>query len=71
MISSLAAALIGRLRSLWVTLGGGLAVGLLQASLTPYASVTAYRSAAPFVLAIVALLWLGRHRTVTLSRTAR
>jgi branched-chain amino acid transport system permease protein len=71
VISSLAAALIGRLRSLWVTLGGGLAVGLLQAILTPYASVTAYRSAAPFVLAIVALLWLGRHRTVTLSRTAR
>ena len=31
VISSLAAALIGRLRSLWVTLAGGLAVGLLQA----------------------------------------
>ena len=70
VISSLAAALIGRLRSLWVTLAGGLAVGLLQAVVTPYASVTAYRTAAPFVLAIIALLWFGRHRTVTLSRTA-
>jgi branched-chain amino acid transport system permease protein len=70
VISSLAAALIGRLRSLWVTLAGGLAVGLVQAVATPYASITAYRTAAPFVLAIAALLWLGRHRVVTLSRTA-
>jgi branched-chain amino acid transport system permease protein len=70
VISSLAAALIGRLRSLWVTLAGGLAVGLAQAVATPYSSITSYRSAAPFVVAIVALLYLGRHRTVTLSRTA-
>ena len=62
--------LIGRLRSLWVTLAGGLAVGLLQAVATPYSSISAYRTAAPFVLAIIALLYLGRHRTVTLSRTA-
>ena len=70
VISSLAAALIGRLRSLWVTLAGGIAVGFCQAVATPYASITAYRTAAPFVLAIVALLYLGRHRTVSLSRTA-
>jgi branched-chain amino acid transport system permease protein len=68
VISSLAAALIGRLRSLWVTLFGGLAVGLVQAVLAPYSSVTQYRSAAPFVLAIAALLVLSRRRVVTLSR---
>jgi branched-chain amino acid transport system permease protein len=68
VISSLAAALIGRLRSLWVTLFGGLAVGLAQAVLAPYSSVTQYRSAAPFVLAIVALLVLSRRRVVTISR---
>jgi len=68
VISSLAAALIGRLRSLWVTFAGGLAVGLLQAVATPYNSITAYRTAAPFVLAIVALLYLARNRTVTISR---
>jgi branched-chain amino acid transport system permease protein len=70
VISSLAAALIGRLRSLWLTLVGGLLVGLAQSVLTPYASLTAYRSAAPFVLAIVALLYLSRHRVVTISRAA-
>jgi branched-chain amino acid transport system permease protein len=70
VISSLAAALIGRLRSLWATLFGGLAVGLAQSILSPYANVSAYRSAAPFVLAIIALLVLSRRRVVTISRTA-
>jgi branched-chain amino acid transport system permease protein len=70
VISSLAAALIGRLRSLWATFAGGMAVGLAQAVVTPYASVTAYRAAAPFVLAIIALLVLSRHRVVTISRAA-
>jgi branched-chain amino acid transport system permease protein len=68
VISALAAALIGRLRSLWVTLLGGLAVGLAQSVLSPYARVSAYRSSAPFVLAIVALLYLSRRRVVTISR---
>jgi len=68
VISSLAAALIGRLRSLWATLFGGLAVGLAESVLAPYANFSAYRSAAPFVLAIVALLYLSRRRVVTISR---
>jgi branched-chain amino acid transport system permease protein len=70
VISSLAAALIGRLRSLWMTLFGGIAIGLAQSVLSPYASVSAYRSSAPFVLAIVALLVLSRRRVVAISRTA-
>jgi len=70
VISSLAAALIGRLRSLWVTMFGGLLVGVAQAVLAPYGAVSAYRSSAPFVLAIVALLYLSRRRVVTISRTA-
>jgi branched-chain amino acid transport system permease protein len=70
VISSLAAALIGRLRSLGATLAGGLAVGVAQAVLSPYTRVSAYRSAAPFVLAIVALLYLSRRRVVTISRAA-
>ena len=68
VISSLAAALIGRLQSLWATMFGGLAVGLAQSVLSPYASLSAYRSAAPFVLAIAALLYLSRRRVVTFSR---
>ena len=71
VIAALAAALIGRLQSLWMTLLGGLAVGLAQAIFAPYESLTRYRSAAPFVLAIIALLWLSRRRVVTITRTAR
>jgi branched-chain amino acid transport system permease protein len=70
VISSLAAALIGRLHSLWVTMFGGLAVGLAQSVLSPYTAVSAYRSSAPFVLAIAALLFLSRRRVITISRTA-
>ena len=68
VISSLAAALIGRLRSLWATFLGGIAIGLALSVLSPYASVSNYRSAAPFVLAIVALLIISRRRVVTVSR---
>ena len=71
VIASLSAALIGRLESLWVTMLGGLAVGLAQAVLAPYESITRYRTSAPFVLAIVALLWMSRRRVVTISRTAQ
>jgi branched-chain amino acid transport system permease protein len=70
VISSLAAALIGRLRSLWGTFLGGMAIGLAQSVLTPYASVTSYRNSAPFVLAIVALLIMSGRRVVTVSRAA-
>jgi branched-chain amino acid transport system permease protein len=76
VISSLAAALIGQLRSLWLTLVGGLAIGVVQAVITPYngntpiTSISSYRSATPFVLAIIALLWMSRRRVVTISPTA-
>jgi hypothetical protein len=51
-------------------MAGGIAVGLVQAVLSPYAKVSDYRSATPFVLSIVALLYLSRHRIVAISRTA-
>src|SRR5207253_3556916 len=36
VIASLSAALVGRLRSLWVTLVAALAIGILQSALTPF-----------------------------------
>jgi branched-chain amino acid transport system permease protein len=71
IISFLAAALVGRLRSLWLTLAGGLAIGFVQGILTPYDTVSQYRSATPFVFAILALLWMSRHRVISMSRTAQ
>jgi branched-chain amino acid transport system permease protein len=68
VISSLAAALIGRLRSLWGTLAGGIAIGLVEAILTPFIRLSPYRTITPFVIAIAVLLWLGRNRTVTVAQ---
>jgi branched-chain amino acid transport system permease protein len=68
---ALAAALIGRLTSLLGTLLGGLAIGIAQAVLNPYFSIAPYRRVAPFAIAIIALLWLGRRRVVVISRTTR
>ena len=64
VISSLAAALIARLRSIAVTFVAALVVGLVHDLLTPITSLTNYRDMTPFVLAAIALLWFSRHRTV-------
>jgi branched-chain amino acid transport system permease protein len=78
VIGALAAALIGRLRSLWATLVGGVVIGLVQNGLQPYFawpsldhSLSKYRAVAPFAVAILALLWFGRRRVVAISRDAR
>jgi len=60
VIAALAAALIGQLQSLWVTLLAGLAIGIVQACATPFESIGGYRSMTPFLFAIVALLWFAR-----------
>jgi branched-chain amino acid transport system permease protein len=60
VIAALAAALIGQLKNLWVTLAAGIAIGVVQACATPFASIGGYRTMTPFVFAIVALLWFAR-----------
>jgi len=67
VIPALAACVVGRLRSLWWTLAGGLLVGVLEAIGTPYEGLVDYRSAAPFVVAVAVVLWLQRHKTVTIG----
>jgi branched-chain amino acid transport system permease protein len=62
VISALAATLIARLRSIWVTLFAALVVGLVTALATPILSISEYRGMAPFVLAIIALLVLSAAR---------
>jgi branched-chain amino acid transport system permease protein len=68
VISSLAATLIARLRSLVVTLLAGIVIGLVNAMVTPFFSISQYRDMAPFVLAIVALLFLSRHEQISFAR---
>ena len=69
VISSLAAALIGQLRSIPVTFLAAIVIGLVHDLLTPIQSVTNYRDMTPFVLAAVALLVLSRGRGSVLARS--
>ena len=60
VIPAVAAAIIGRLTSLTAVVIGGLVIGVLEAVASPFPEVSAYRSAAPFVVAGLALLWYQR-----------
>jgi branched-chain amino acid transport system permease protein len=68
VISSLAAVLIARLRSIALTFAAAIAVGLLHDLLTPIVSLTNYRDMTPFVIAAIGLLVLSRHRVIAQSR---
>ena len=68
VISSLAAVLIARLRSIGLAFGAAIAVGLLHDLLTPITSLTNYRDMTPFVIAAVGLLVLSRHQVLAQSR---
>ncbi|HEY2507702.1 MAG TPA: branched-chain amino acid ABC transporter permease [Streptosporangiaceae bacterium] len=68
VISSLAAALIARLRSIAFTFVAAIVVGLVQNMLVPIQSVSNYNDMAPFVLAALALLLLSRRQVLSRSR---
>jgi branched-chain amino acid transport system permease protein len=68
VLSSLAAVLVGRLRSITVTFVAAIAIGLIHDLLTPITSLSNYRDMTPFVIAVIALLVLSRHQVMTQSR---
>jgi branched-chain amino acid transport system permease protein len=67
VISSLAAALIARLTSIFVTFAAAIVIGVVDAMLTPISSLSNYRDMTPFVLAAAALLLINRGRAVSLA----
>jgi branched-chain amino acid transport system permease protein len=72
IIPAIAAAVVGRLLNLWTTFIAGFVIGIVEAELTgfDYKWITDHRTMAPFVIAIGALLWFGRRRTIVLSGRA-
>ena len=60
--------LIARLRSIAITFGAALLIGLVHDLLTPIQSLTSYNDMTPFVLAAVALLVISRRRVMAASR---
>jgi branched-chain amino acid transport system permease protein len=68
VIPAMAAAVLGRLQSLTATLIGGMSVGVVEAMLTLWTDVAPYRNAAPFIVAILMILWMQRHVKLAFSR---
>jgi branched-chain amino acid transport system permease protein len=68
VISSLAAAIIARLRSIVATFCAAIVIGLVHDLLTPIQSLSNYRDMTPFVLAALALLVFSRRQVITPSR---
>jgi branched-chain amino acid transport system permease protein len=64
VISSLAAALIARLRSITVTFVAALVIGMIHDMATTFTALSNYRDMTPFVLAAIALIWVSRRQTV-------
>jgi branched-chain amino acid transport system permease protein len=68
VVSSLAAVLIARLRSIALTFAAAIVIGLVHDLITPITSLTNYRDMTPFVLAAVALLVVSRRQVMSRSR---
>jgi branched-chain amino acid transport system permease protein len=69
VISSLAAALIARLRSIALTFAAAILIGLVHDLITPITALSNYRDMTPFVLAAIALLVVsGRRQVMSRSR---
>ena len=71
MIQALGGAIVGRLRSLWITFFASLAIGVIESFLTPFSGalqfLSNYRRMTPVVISVLAILWLSRQRTVVLA----
>ncbi|MGO8917517.1 MAG: branched-chain amino acid ABC transporter permease [Stellaceae bacterium] len=66
VIPAIAAAIFGRLQSLAATAVGGFAAGIIEAVLSAVPAVAFYRSAAPFVLALLFITLFGGRRVSAL-----
>lgn len=60
IVPALAAGLIGGFRRIWVTIAAGLAMGAVEGVGARIDAVSSMRGAIPFVVIIVALLWVRR-----------
>jgi branched-chain amino acid transport system permease protein len=67
VIPAIAAAIVGRLESLPMTLAGGLLIGVMESFATLVRPIAPFRTATPFIVAAVLLIWLQRNRRLTFS----
>ena len=60
VVPAFAAALIGSFRSFWLTLFGGIALGLLEGFAAGLKDLAQFRSSVPFIIILAVLLWSQR-----------
>lgn len=60
VVPAFAAALIGSFRSFWLTLAGGIGLGLLEGLAAGLTWLQQFRSAVPFLMILLVLLWSQR-----------
>ena len=71
VIGALGGAIVGQFRSLPVTFFASIAIGVLESVMAPFSGkfqfLSDFRKTAPFVVSVVAIVWISRKRTVVLS----
>lgn len=71
VIGALGGAIVARFRSLWITFYASIAIGVVESVLTPFHGhlqfLSNYRKMTPFVVAVLAIVWISRRRTVVLA----
>ena len=60
VVPAMAAALIGLFRSFWMTLIGGIMIGVVEGVSSVIGSLNQYRGAIPFLIILAVLMWLQR-----------
>ena len=70
VIPAIAAAIVGRVASLPATLAGGLLIGVVESMAALVPAIAPFRSAAPFIVAALLLLWFQRHRRLIFAADA-
>jgi len=71
VIGALAGAVVGQFRSLWTTFFASMVIGVVESILTPFSGNLLFlgkmRKMTPFVISVIAILWISRRRTVVLA----
>jgi len=71
IIGALGGAIVGQFSSLTVTFVASMVIGVIESLLTPFTGVVQFmsdfRKMTPFVVAVAAIMWISRRRTVVLA----
>ena len=71
VIGALGGAIVGQFRSLWIAFFASMAIGIIESVLTPFGGnlkfLGTFRKMTPFVISVLAILWISRRRTVVLA----